>query len=737
MATPSIADPGRAASERTAPRVYRGLAWLGVGGLTAAYLSVLYHVVDVVGRVEPFVALVGVAVVLAVLARSLSRRVGFALGGAILVVGLALYVTALPAANREALGVGRFLAEMASLLTGYSVLRMTDVGTWALAVTPAPTFLALSLALRRQWEASAAVGSLALGFFVLTGDSGSVATMLGVLGATGAVAFGRLARHGAGRQEGELVAVLLALMVLGAGTVSAVPGSGSPLAPPGSTRVSGDVIDSGGRVTVGGSISLSPDVFFYVTASRAAYWRVAAYDRFTGDAWLRTDGPADPYAGEGPPEPTVRIGQRFTAKRTLSAYPAAATPVATDGFGGKITGFGDLASDRPLRENESYVVVSERPVAGVSRLQAAGTDYPAVIERRYSQVPGSTTDRVRALSARVTSEADTPYETAVAIERWLETNKAYSLDAPKPRGRVVDTFLFEMDAGYCTYYATAMTVMLRTQGVPARFVTGYTAGQQVDGNTWVVRGLDSHAWVEVYFPDVGWVRFDPTPGGPRVSAEQARLDRAGVAADGGPVPQDDGLFESEGPTAVRRPNVGKLPAVLGENDTTNGSVSPATTVPEYVMQNGSFPGVGDEGGGGPSLPGPQSLAIWGVLVIGLGVAVHRSGATVAVYRGLWLRTAPRGDPTERIEGAFSRVEYVLARGARPRRTDETVREYVDRVSDDERVREVSRLLERARYADRVAEADAERAGRLADEVVDDLDAVGRFGVATVFNRLLS
>lgn len=72
-----------------------------------------------------------------------------------------------------------------------------------------------------------------------------------------------------------------------------------------------------------------------------------------------------------------------------------------------------------------------------------------------------------------------------------------------------------MDAGYCTYYATTMVTMLRSQGVPARFVVGYTTGEQVGDDRYRVRGLNSHAWVQVYFPDVGWVRFDPTPAGPR------------------------------------------------------------------------------------------------------------------------------------------------------------------------------------------------------------------------------
>ena len=89
---------------------------------------------------------------------------------------------------------------------------------------------------------------------------------------------------------------------------------------------------------------------------------------------------------------------------------------------------------------------------------------------------------------------------------------------------MADTFIFEMEEGYCEYFATAMTTMLRTQGIPARYTVGYTTGQEIDDNTYEVRGMNAHAWVEVYFPEVGWVRFDPTPGGERLEAQQDALE---------------------------------------------------------------------------------------------------------------------------------------------------------------------------------------------------------------------
>src|SRR5699024_128288 len=105
-------------------------------------------------------------------------------------------------------------------------------------------------------------------------------------------------------------------------------------------------------------------------------------------------------------------------------------------------------------------------------------------------------------------------------------SKNYSLDVDRPDGSIADSYLFEMNAGYCTYYATTMATMLRTQDIPARFVTGYTPGQRVARDEWVVRGLDSHAWVEVHFPETGWVRFDPTPAESRSAVEESNLENA-------------------------------------------------------------------------------------------------------------------------------------------------------------------------------------------------------------------
>jgi hypothetical protein len=107
----------------------------------------------------------------------------------------------------------------------------------------------------------------------------------------------------------------------------------------------------------------------------------------------------------------------------------------------------------------------------------------------------------------------TTYDKAVAIQDHLSRNYRYSLDAPlAEQAQPLEEFLFERKTGYCEHYATAMVMMLRTIGIPARLVTGFLATEWNEyGNYYLVRQQDAHAWVEVHLPHSGWVMMDPTP----------------------------------------------------------------------------------------------------------------------------------------------------------------------------------------------------------------------------------
>jgi hypothetical protein len=152
-------------------------------------------------------------------------------------------------------------------------------------------------------------------------------------------------------------------------------------------------------------------------------------------------------------------------------------------------------------------------------------NYPPRVTNLYLQLPHDVDPRVRELAREVTQSAPSNYARARAIESYLKTKFGYTLELPGVRSRdPLAYFLFERKKGHCEYFASSMTVMLRTQGIPARVVNGFRGGEYNDlTGSYIVRESDAHSWVEAYFPEFGWVTFDPTPAGPAVSSGWGRL----------------------------------------------------------------------------------------------------------------------------------------------------------------------------------------------------------------------
>lgn len=172
------------------------------------------------------------------------------------------------------------------------------------------------------------------------------------------------------------------------------------------------------------------------------------------------------------------------------------------------------SAGREFKRGESYEVTASVSQAGPEELRLAGLDYPTWALAKYTQLPPELPQRVRDLGAELTAGAETPYDKAKAVEAYLKT-LPYSLtmNPPPYNSDGVDHFLFNERRGYSEYFASAMTVLLRTQGIPARMVTGYTVGQQVpEADTYIVADSNSHGWAEVFFPGYGWIGFEPTPG---------------------------------------------------------------------------------------------------------------------------------------------------------------------------------------------------------------------------------
>ncbi|RME76598.1 MAG: transglutaminase domain-containing protein [Chloroflexi bacterium] len=251
------------------------------------------------------------------------------------------------------------------------------------------------------------------------------------------------------------------------------------------------------------------------------YWRGATYDTYTGYGWLT--GKTTPQTVP-PGEPLVQadLPARRLVRQTVevvgstgSLLYAAGEPVAVDQpvtvnrrshddlFGGRV--------DAPLYRVDSLV-----PVASEAELDRATGGYPDWVARRYLRLPATIPDRVLTLARDLTAVEATPYRRARAIESYLR-RIPYSLDLPEPplRRDVVDYFLFDLRRGYCDYYATAMVVLARAAGLPARLAVGYVSNRYDEATgRYIVTEAEGHSWPEIYFSGYGWIPFEPTGGRP-------------------------------------------------------------------------------------------------------------------------------------------------------------------------------------------------------------------------------
>ena len=167
-----------------------------------------------------------------------------------------------------------------------------------------------------------------------------------------------------------------------------------------------------------------------------------------------------------------------------------------------------------LDKGSQYTVTSEFIYASEETLRTAEVVYPAGILERFLGLPTSLPERVSELASELTANAENTYDKAVAIETYLREEMEYTTEQPElPHDAdVVDYFLFESKEGFSDFFASSMAVMLRSQGIPSRMVLGFSFGEvDPEREGFIIRDKDSHSWPEVYFGDLGWVPFEPTP----------------------------------------------------------------------------------------------------------------------------------------------------------------------------------------------------------------------------------
>jgi transglutaminase-like putative cysteine protease len=255
------------------------------------------------------------------------------------------------------------------------------------------------------------------------------------------------------------------------------------------------------------------------------YWRGQTFATYTGFGWEEDPSSVqrerfaagEPWAPDQPSSARHPVLGVVTASRPNRVMLfAAGEPVSVDRpYWAEVRGPGDLVSLGAVDQSTQYTIVSSVPDMDAAVLRAAGQDYPLQIAATYLQLPADLPAELTTYAKEITAAAPpTPYDRAVAIEAALR-RLPYTLNVPTPPpGREVTSwFLFDLKQGYCDYFATAMVVLARLNGIPARLAIGYTMGQfDPQRGEYVVTEANAHSWPELYFPGQGWIPFEPTSG---------------------------------------------------------------------------------------------------------------------------------------------------------------------------------------------------------------------------------
>jgi len=301
----------------------------------------------------------------------------------------------------------------------------------------------------------------------------------------------------------------------------------------------------------------------------------ARYDEYTPDGWKRGDrvpgsiGPNGVAVGDG--QPTTKSA--YAAQHDIAVNVVVDTPngvlltigqpvqASIDGRVDAVPGApaADVSAIRPrqsLKRGDQYTVIGTISEASEDQLRHDNQNYPDYIRQRYLQLPASLPQRVRDLALQVTANQPDAYDKARAIEDMLrQYPQSYDIPIVPPGRDAVDLFLFDTKKGYSDYQASAMVVLLRAAGVPARLATGYAVNEyNLDLHKYIVREKDAESWPEVYFPTYGWVEFSPFGGAPLVSRPSTDSN-----VPPGQDVQQDPIIKGGGPNLFGGEFIGDIP----------------------------------------------------------------------------------------------------------------------------------------------------------------------------------
>lgn len=375
----------------------------------------------------------------------------------------------------------------------------------------------------------------------------------------------------------------------------------------------------------------TPVLFYTTDAQTPQYLRIATLDQFNGTTWTLEEMAAaiDQQASQGLADPPglsesiaqtpvtydITVGALDTPRLPLP-YPVSKVDIAGDWRWDAQSFDVFAADDEGSAFAQQYVATALEVSPTVAQLQATPSADPSVNTELYRmlELPSSVEERLAPLAATVTTDATTDYDKALALQNWFRTEFDYSLDTVEGNDtEALDSFLKDR-SGYCEQFAATMALMARTLDIPSRVQVGFTPGAQDDDGTWIVTVNDAHAWPELWFDGIGWIRFEPTPGG----------GDGGATPGWAPTPQDPTVPDQGGPrdnkddggVIIRRDGIDKggrpadLREVLKANRTAQGGPS------------GLVNSKADEGG-------DSTMALW-LLLIGLAGAAAAAPKTASM-----------------------------------------------------------------------------------------------------------
>ena len=279
----------------------------------------------------------------------------------------------------------------------------------------------------------------------------------------------------------------------------------------------------------GNAFPSSDNIILRVDSRIPGYWRMQSFDKYSNSHWyyrLQKSNVIPGQSGDVPssdvvPDSVGRLGvtQVFHVERPIIGglpvlFEATNVELDEEGVQLLVDEGSNIRCQKPLVKNTSYTVHSRIKQATPEQLNSTATPPLDQSLQRYLDVPPDL-GRLRAKAYAITNSSQSPWTKVLALKKHLESpDFIYSTTparAPVYQDQV-EFFIFESKEGYCTHYASALTLMCRSIGIPARMVTGYATGQFDDRSLlFVVRERDAHAWTEIYLPTVGWIATDASP----------------------------------------------------------------------------------------------------------------------------------------------------------------------------------------------------------------------------------